>query len=351
MDTVDLRSDFIARPGEAMLEAFARAARGPLEFGLREDPHQRQLEERMAALLGCEDALVFPTCTMANTVAVLLASQPGDRLLVQPQAHMLLSEAGAAAALAGVVPEAVAPHGSGPVEAILPPADAWREALRAPVDAQRSRVALCALENTHNRGGGFPLPAAATRAITDLAHEAGARAHLDGARLFAAATALGVPLSALAAGFDTTSVSLNKALGAPVAAVLGASRTAIARALPLRQRLGGGIRPVGPACAATLAGLDDLSHLAQVQALARRLASGLQAAGLQVASPEHITSMVLVRVPAPLDAHALVSRCADRGVLALAMDARLVRFALYRGVTAAGVDRAIDAATAAVRAG
>lgn len=343
-NVVDLRSDFIARPSEAMLEASARAARGPLFFGLREDPWQIRLEERMAELIGCEDTLIFPTCTMANTVAVLLSARPGDRMLVQPQAHMLLSEAGAAAAWAGVIPEAVAVRQATDVGgAVLPPIDAWREALQVPADAQRSRASLCALENTHNRGGGLPLPADATYAIAELARSNGARAHLDGARLFQAATALGLPLAALARGFDTVSVSLNKAFGAPVAAVLGASRADIERALVLRQRLGGGIRPVGPACASTLAGLEDLSHLAFVQALARRLATGLQALGLHIVAAHNISSLVLMRVPQSVGAGALVQRLRERGVLALPMDADHIRFALYRGVTEVEVDRAIAA--------
>ncbi len=349
---VDLRSDFIARPSEAMLDAAARVARGPLFFGLREDPWQRKLEERMAELIGCEDALIFPTCTMANTVAVLLSSQPGERLLVQPKAHMLLSEAGAAAALAGVIAEVVAAQSADDAAgSVLPPIAAWREAMSAAADVQRSRVALCALENTHNRGGGLPLPAAATRAIADLAHGFAARAHLDGARLFQAAAAMGVPLATLASGFDTVSVSLNKAFGAPVAAVLGASRSDIARALILRQRLGGGMRPVGPACAATLAGLDDLSHLTAVQGFARQLADGLQALGLSVVAPLNISSLVFVRVSDGLGAAELVRRCAAHGVLALQMDTQHVRFALYRGVTNADIDQALAAARSALATG
>ncbi len=349
---VDLRSDFIARPSDAMLDAAARAARGPLFFGLREDPWQRKLEERMAELIGCEDALIFPTCTMANTVAVLLSSQPGERLLVQPKAHMLLSEAGAASAWAGVITEVVTTQSADvSADSVLPPISAWREAMSAAADVQRSRVAMCALENTHNRGGGLPLPPAATRAIAELAHACGARAHLDGARLFQAATALDSKLSTLASGFDTVSVSLNKAFGAPVAAVLGARRADIARALILRQRLGGGMRPVGPACAATLAGLEDLSHLAEVQVLARRLADGLQALGLGIVAPLNITSLVFVRVPEALGASGLVQRCADQGVLALQMDAQHVRFALYRGVTSADIDQALAAARVALAIG
>ncbi len=349
---VDLRSDFIARPSDAMLEAAARAARGPLFFGLREDPWQQKLEARMAELLGCEDTLIFPTCTMANTVAVLLSAQPGERLLVQPQAHMMLSEAGAAAAWAGVIPEVVtAQSNDEAADVVLPPITAWREAMSVAADAQRSRVAMCALENTHNRGGGLPLPVAATHAIAELAHTCGARAHLDGSRLFQAATALGVPLATLANGFDTVSVSLNKAFGAPVAAVLGASRSDIARALVLRQRLGGGLRPVGPSCAATLTGLDDLSHLAGVQALARRLATGLQTQGLNVVSPLNITSLVLVRLGGSLGAADFVQRCAALGLLALQMDAHHVRFALYRGVTNVDIDQALAAVRVALATG
>ena len=349
MDTVDLRSDFLARPSAAMRAAAERAA-GSLHFGLREDPHQQQLEARLAALLGKEDALVFPTCTMANTTALLLQAPPGSRVLTQPQAHVLVGEANAAAALGGLALAAVDAGAVEPAAMAMPDPARWQQALAGCADPQRPAVRLCVLENTHNRSGGWALPAAYGAEVARCARAAGARLHLDGARLFHAAGALGCPLQELAAPFDTVSLSLNKAFGAPIAAALAGPRSLIAEALGVRQRLGGGIRPVGAPCAATLAALDEHAELAPLPALAARLARGLaQCAGLRIAVREGLTNIVLAEPAWPGDTpHTVVQRLAAAGLLALAFDDRRIRFVLYRGIDADAVDRAIAIAQRAL---
>ncbi len=341
---IDLRSDFLARPSGAM-RAAADAARDSLCFGLREDPWQRRLEARIADLLGMEDALVFPTCTMANTTALILAAPPGSVVPTQPDAHMLVSEAGAGAALAGVTLAAVASNETERAagdSAAMPAPSAWDRALGGSPNVQRPDVRLAVLENTHNRGGGVALPRGYVDDVVAIAARHGARLHLDGSRLFNAAEALQLPLAALARGFETVSISLNKTFGAPIAALLAGSRASIERALVIRQRLGGGIRPTGPASAATLAGLDDTGHLAEVHALARRLADALAGhPSLVIRQPTSVTNMVVAAVSPPDTPDAFAARCEAQGLRILALDARHVRFVIYRGIDAAQVGRAI----------
>ena len=249
MDAIDLRSDFLARPSDAM-RAAAHAARDSHHFGLREDPWQRRLEARIADMAGMEDALVFPTCTMANTTALMLSASPGSAVLTQPQAHVLVSEAGAGAALAGLSLSAVDASVDGGTVA-MPSLSSWCHAMDVASDVQRSPVRLCVIENTHNRAGGQALPAHYCGAVVAAARERGIALHLDGSRLFNAAQCLGMALSDLTRGFDTVSLSLNKTFGAPMPAMLAGSKAAIERALVIRQRLGGGLRPTGPASAAS----------------------------------------------------------------------------------------------------
>jgi len=343
MTPVDLRSDFLARPTDAMLAA-AEAARDSRHFGLREDPWQRRLEARIAELTGHEDALVFPTCTMANTAALLLHAPPGSRVITQADAHVFLSEAGAGAAFGGLTLRPLAAAGA------MPPLDNWQRALAEAGDAQRPAVRLCVLENTHNRTGGTPLPVDYVNGVVALAKSAGVKTHLDGARLFDAAHALGTTTVELASAFDSVSVSLNKGFGAPIAAALAASTATIAAALPLRQRLGGGLRPTGPSAAATFTGLADLTHFATVHALAARLAEGLRDnPKLRVEDMRVRTSMVIAHVAAPLDATSACALFAEQGLLALPFDASRIRFVVYRGIVADDIERAILAARVALR--
>jgi threonine aldolase len=344
MQVIDWRSDFLARPSAAM-EAAAAAARDSRCFGLREDPWQQRLEARVAQMLGAEDALVFPTCTMANTTALMLQAERGSRVLVPPQAHVMLSEAGAGAALAGVFVEAVTADGSTPEATAMPPVASWVAALQAGGDAQRPGASLCVLENTHNRAGGIPLAPEYVQQVVRLARDHGAKLHLDGARLFDASVALKLPIGALASGFDTVAVSLNKCFGAGIAAVLAGSRSTIERALTIRQRLGGGIRPTGAVSAGALAGLEELGHIEHVHRLAAALAQGLaDSPVLEIQPATTRTNAVIARVR-PLDsAAAVAARFAAEGVLVLALDAQRIRFTAYRGIDAAHVERTIAVA-------
>ncbi|MCC6869171.1 MAG: hypothetical protein IT522_10145 [Burkholderiales bacterium] len=335
MGVIDLRSDFLSHDSPAM-KAAARDAADSRHFGLREDPWQRKVEARIAEMLGQEDALVFPTCTMANTVALLLQAKPGETVVTQHAAHVLVSEANAGAALGGLWMTSVDTEGA------LPPLSSWDRAFGNGSDAQRSRVALAVLENTHMRAGGAALPVEYAHDVVTLVRKRGGALHLDGSRIFYAACALATTPARLASGFDTVSVSLNKTFGAPIGAALAASATHIERALVLRQRLGGGLRPMGPAAAATVAGLDDLSHIATCNALAARLASAL--ANLPCIVPEapaHPTNIVAAKVLTPWTAAMLCDALAAAGILALPMGVNHIRFVTYRGITADHVEHVI----------
>lgn len=339
MRAVDLRSDLLSRPTAAAIDAMARAAAMPGEFGLRDDPAQRDLEACAAGLLGKEDALLFPTCTMANGAALILQSRPGDVLLAQEDAHIATSEAGAPAALAGLLLRTV----QGGID---PPAARWAE-FAVGGDALRPAPALVVIENTHTRSGGRPLSADYTGRVAAVAREAGLRAHLDGARLVNAAVALGTSPAELAAGFDTVSLSLNKGVGAPLGAILAGEAELIVRALPVRQRLGGGIRPTAPFAAAARVMLDRWEDVADDHRRARQLAQALaELDGVDVPPPP--TNILLVHFtergggresPARLCA-ALVRA----GLLALPFGPGTVRLVTYRGVS----DEDVAAAVAAV---
>ncbi len=343
MKIVDLRSDFLCHATPAM-DAAARDAVGSRQFGLREDPWQRKLEQRLAQLLGKEDALVFPTCTMANTVGLMLGAEHGATVVAQQGAHVLVSEANAGAALGGLWMSAVDTPGA------QPPLASWQRALQTAPDAQRSRVALVVLENTHTRTGGVALAPDYVTEVVKLSRSRGCALHLDGSRLFYAACALEVTPATLAAGFDTVAVSLNKTFGAPIAAALAASAAHIERALTLRQRLGGGLRPTGAAAAASLAGLDDLAHLAQCHALAARLREALATIPFAAAEwPPHQTNIVIARLTTPWSAARLCDRLAALGILALPVADDQVRFVTYRGITEDHISRAVDALSDVLR--
>lgn len=336
---IDLRSDFLTRPTPEMLRAMAEAAEGPAAFGLREDPWQRRLEERTAALLGTDDALLFPTCTMANEAAIMLWARPGDAVVCHSDAHIVGSEAGAPAALAGVTLRPL-PGADG-----APAPELWTAAATPPRDAQRSRAALFVLEQTHNRAAGHALPLTHTDAVAGAARAAGARLHLDGARLFNAAIALGEAPSRLAQGADSVAISLNKGLGAPLGAMLAGPAAFIAEALRIRQMLGGGFRPSGMFAAAGLVALKDWSHLAEDHRRAALLADRAgEIRGITPLMAPTPTNIVVLRLdPRIGGADVAVRELAAEGVLALAFGPDLLRLVIWRSVTDADVADAIGA--------
>jgi threonine aldolase len=337
---IDFRSDFFVRPSPPILAAMQVAARMPGAFGLREDPRQRALETRVAGLLGTEDALLFPTATMANQVGIALHTRPGDIVLAPRGAHAATSEAGAAAALSGVRIVELSEPGPAPPEA------AWATHLTQ-ADEQRSAVSLLILENTHSRSGGAPIPPEYGRALVALARAHGIHLHLDGARLLHAAIAFGVAPVKLAAGFDTIAISLNKGLGGLIGAALAGSRTAIARAVVLRQRMGGGLRGIGPLAAGTLAALDDWPRLADDHRRMERLAAGLHGtAGVAVLPDAPRTNILMLRCE--LSAAEISGRLTAHGVLAIPFEPDRVRLVVHRDIDDDAIDHAIGAIRSAL---
>jgi threonine aldolase len=330
---IDLRSDTVTRPGPEMLRAMAEAELGDDVFG--EDPSAARLEAKVAELLGKPAALFVPSGTMANQIALLLHCRRGDAVVVGEGTHCMIYESGAAAAWAGVQ-FSVAGRGGlfdpEALDAVTPPARDWLP-----------RTSLVVLENTHNRAGGAVWEQGKLRAVCARAREHGLAVHLDGARLWNASVASGVPLAELAAPADTVSVCFSKGLGAPVGSALSGSREQIAHARRLRKMLGGGMRQVGVLCAAALYAVEhQRERLAEDHALARRLASGLaQLAGVSLDVRAVQTNIVNIDVAG--SAEELARRLAERGVLIHATSASRLRAVTHRDVQAADIEATIAA--------
>lgn len=346
--TVDLRSDTVTQPTEAMRGAMASAPLGDDVFGA--DPSVNALQEKIAALLGFEAALFMPTGTQSNLCAVLAHCGRGDEYIVGQQAHCYRWEGGGAAVFGSVQPQPLdhADDGTLPLAQI--------EAAIKPDDAHFARTRLLALENTL---GGKLLPFDYVQAATALARSKGLQRHLDGARLFNAATAQaalgGAPAGAspaeavnaearrIAQCFDSVSVCFSKGLGAPVGSALCGSKDLIARAHRIRKMAGGGMRQAGVLAAAASHALDHhVVRLADDHALARRLADSLAGIdGLRVEAPQ--TNIVFVDLEGAARARGgeLLDFLKARGILATGL--YRLRFVTHLDVDVAGVDAAADA--------
>lgn len=317
---VDLRSDLVARPTQAMVDAMLRAAKQPCGFGLREDTIVSDLENRAAEVIGKEDALFVPTCTMANQIALHIHCRPGELFVTEANAHVVTSESAATAALTGAMPKMIPAQG-GTLDL-----DALRDSLRHS-DAQRPRPAAVVQENTHVRSGGRVVPSAHMTAVYDVASSQEVPVHLDGARIFNAAVALGISARDIAKTCDTLSFNLNKGLGAPVGAILAGTRGVIAEAVRIRQMFGGGWRPVGIVAAAGIVALDTMIERLHIDHThAQQLADGLSSfSGLRIDKSQVKSNIVLVH-PDTMDPETLAAALAHEGVLVLPFrdDVRLV---------------------------
>jgi len=292
MEFIDLRSDTITRPTPAMREAMARAPVGDDVYG--EDPTVNRLQEMAAERMGKEAGLFVASGTMGNLAAILSHCQRGDEVMVGDKAHTFLFEAGGVSALGGVHSRQLPnqPDGS------LALADIGA-AIR-PDDPHDPISRLVCLENTHNRCGGTCQSVAYTREVAAFAHERGLKVHLDGARIFNAVAALGVPAKDLAGPVDSVTFCLSKALCAPVGSVLCGTREFIARARRVRKMAGGGMRQAGILAAAGIVALETMvDRLSEDHARARRLADGLRSVpGLTLESGTPSTNMVFVSLSA-----------------------------------------------------
>jgi threonine aldolase len=333
MKTVDLRSDTVTQPTAAMRAAMLSAELGDDVFG--GDPTVNALQERIAGLLGKEAALFVPSGTQSNLVAIMSHCGRGDEYIVGQMAHTYRWEGGGAAVLGSVQPQPLEHQSDGTL------ALKDIEAAIKPDDAHFARSRLLALENTL---GGKVLPMVYLADATALARRRGLATHLDGARLFNAAVAMGGDARAtareMASHFDSVSVCFSNGLGAPVGSALIGSREFILRAHRWRKMLGGGMRQAGVLAAAAIHALDHhIDRLADDHALARRLAAGLVGLpGLNVEPPQ--TNIVFADLRGPR-ADGLMAHLASRGVLATGL--YRLRFVTHLDVDAAGVDRAVAA--------
>jgi len=333
---IDLRSDTVTLPTPSMLQAMSRAELGDDVYG--EDPTVRRLEERAAATLGMEAGLFLPSGTMGNLCAVLTHVPRGARVVTGEESHIYHSEAGGASALGGLVLHPIKNTDDGALDQAQ-----LEVALESPDDPHVAPAGLVALENTQNRCGGVPLDAARVARVVAAAHAKGVPVHVDGARLFNAAVALGVKAEALVAGADSVQICFSKGLSAPVGSMLVGATAFIRRARRTRKMLGGGMRQAGVIAAACQVALDTMvDRLADDHARARRLAEGVRAAaGARFHVWKVHTNMVILASPGPDGSCArLVADLRREGVLVSSVDASRIRAVLHAGIDDAAVDQA-----------
>ena len=326
---IDLRSDTVTKPSAGMRRAMAEAEVG--DDVLDGDPTTRKLEERIAELLGTEDALFFPSGSQANQTGIWLVTEPGTELLIEANAHLIHYEMAGTAALSGAQIRPLAT-----IDGLLTPA-LVRGALRAS-SPHVPRMTALAIENTHNLAGGRVLDAAAFDGGIGAARDAGLAVHLDGARLWNAAVAAGVKPARLTRGVDTVMVSISKCLGCPVGSCLGFRKDRRARVWEIRKRLGGGMRQSGILAAAGLYALDhNMDRIADDHANAKRFAELLS--DRPAVRPSQPDSNI-VMVDLQIDAHMASAQLARAGVRMSAYGPQRLRAVTHLDVSRADVERA-----------
>jgi threonine aldolase len=339
---IELRSDTFTLPSPEMRRAIAEAELGDDVF--REDPTVNRLEALAAERLGKEAALLTASGTMSNLLALLSHCQRGDEVLLGSEAHILHYEAVGGAALGGLELRPVPNDGRGYID----PAEI-EEAVRLP-DIHFPHTGLLALENTHNRCGGNVLSEADLEAMAQVARRWGFPVHLDGARIFNAAVALGVPVAQLVRPVDSVAFSLCKGLACPVGSVLCGSAEFIQRARRYRKMVGGGMRQAGIIAAAGIVALETMiGRLAEDHENARLLAKGLAAIpGLRLVPPEVDSNMVFLTLEG-VNSFELAGHLSQAKVLCLA-EAGRVRLVTHYGMERADIEEALERIRAAVAA-
>jgi threonine aldolase len=337
---VDLRSDTVTRPTPGMWQAIVEADLGDDVYG--EDPTVNALEAEAAALFGHEAALFTPTGSMANQIALQLVTPRATELLCDADAHVVTYEIGAAAALGGISTR------TWPAVGAALDVDLIASMIR-PDGYHAVPTTAIAVEQTHNRGGGGIIPLSTLRELRGVAGCAGLRLHCDGARIWHAHVADGVPLAEYGALFDTLSVCLSKGLGAPAGSLVIGSADRIAEGRMIRKRLGGGMRQAGVLAAAGRYGLrHHIERLADDHARAARLAEALAPFGI-VAGAVRTNIVPLDLTTSPLDAPALAAAARAGGVLVSVLGPRTARLVTHLDVDDAAIDRAISVIRASLK--
>jgi threonine aldolase len=338
MNQIDLRSDTVTKPTPEMREAMAEAEVGDDVYG--DDPTVNALQEKAAEMLGMEAALFVPSGTMGNLLALLVHCSRGEEVICGDRSHIYVNEAGGMAALGGIYPHPIQNQKDGTLrlDDIL--------ASIQPDDQHRTITRLICLENTQNICGGVPLTVEYTNEVGKLAKEHGLKLHIDGARLFNAAAALGVDAKELVAAADSVMFCLSKGLVAPIGSMLVGTKEFIAKAFRLRKMLGGGMRQVGVVAAAGLISLEKMTgRLGQDHARARSLFEGLkQVSGLRLAA-EPSSNMVYfdLEVSVALTENQIIEEMKQRGVLVDYSAPRQFRLVTHYWVDDAGVEKTVQA--------
>lgn len=329
---IDLRSDTVTRPSPGMRDAMHHAEVG--DDLMREDPTVHALEEASAEAMGKEAALFVPSGTMANLVALLTHCQRGDEAIAGHESHILNHEGMGAVVLGGLSIRPV----KNDIRGRIDPAD-----VQAQFRASWPRTAVVCLENTQNRCGGAALTASDTRAVADVAHANGAQVHIDGARIFNAATAMETSAKSLAASADTIGFCFSKGLGAPVGSVLTGPRDFIERAWFNRRLVGGSMRQSGVIAAAALYALqNNVERLAEDHANARRLAAALAEMPHVEMDPAGVDSNLVFFTLTGVDGAEFRARLKDEGILCSGTAPERVRMVCHLDISTDDIDAAID---------
>ena len=341
MRIIELRSDTFTMPTPAMRKAMADAEVGDDQYG--EDPTVNRLEKRASEIVGKEGGVYVPSGMMGNLCGVLSQTERGDEVILGDLAHIVQNEMGAAFVLGGLVPRLV-PNRDG-----LPSLEDLAAAVRQ--QGMYPRTSLICLENSHNNCGGAVITREQTKSVADFAHARGMRVHLDGARIFNAAAALGVDAKDLVADVDTVQFCFSKGLAAPVGSILCGDGATVAKARRVRKLLGGAMRQAGVIAAAALIGLEEMrDRLVEDHRNAKRLAEGLaELPGVRIDAKSVVTNIVSFEVePAVMEAGAFQKACAERG---LRLSRYLGNSPRLRAVTHVDLSRDdIDAALEVARA-
>lgn len=330
---IDLRSDTVTKPTEAMRRAMFEAEVGDDVYG--EDPTVNRLEQEAAKRFGREAAIFVPTGSMGNQIAVKLHTQPGQEVICESRSHVLDWEMAMMAAFSGCQARTVEGE-----RGVL----TWERIRRAfgPKIYFRQTTGLICMENTHNMAGGTVTPLDVMREVWSEAKKIGLPVHLDGARVFNAASALGIDVATLTEGFDTVMFCLSKGLGSPVGSMLVGSRELIDRARSVRKALGGGMRQAGVLAAAGLISLNEMTErLAEDHANARLLAEAVaNTAGAEINLEGVQTNIVIFRLKGDQDASVFCAALKGRGLLASAVGPQAVRFVTHYDVNRAMCEEA-----------
>jgi threonine aldolase len=349
MPVIDLRSDTVTKPSPAMRRAMAEAEVGDDVFG--DDPTVIALEARAAELLGKEAGLFVASGSMGNIVAQLAHLGRGQETIAGKDHHLTRDEAAGHAVIVGTSIRALDDRADGTLDL-----DEVESAFRNPSDPHQPISGMVAIENTHAHSMGQPLTPEYTRAIADVAHRHGVPLHVDGARCWDAVVSLGVRATDLAGPADSLTFCLSKGLGCPIGSVVVGDRAFIWRARRARKLVGGGMRQVGILAAAGLIALRDgqegmIERLAEDHANARRLAEGLAALPGVTLDPASVeTNLVFFDLSGRVDAETLVAGLGTRGIRVGAMGPHTIRAVTHLDVSAAHIERVLDAARAVLAA-